>query len=44
MTGSSDAYPSVDKLEPGARKVCEAAVAMVEQSYAPYSKFRYGTV
>ena len=41
MTGSSDVYPSVDKLDLGARKVCEAAVAMVEQSYAPYSKFRY---
>ena len=34
-------YPSVDQLESGARKVCEAAVAMVEQSYAPYSNFRF---
>lgn len=41
MAGSSSVFPSVDNLEPGARKVCEAAVAIVEQSYAPYSKFRY---
>lgn len=42
MAGSSSVFPSVDNLEPGARKVCEAAVAIVEQSYAPYSKFRVG--
>ena len=42
MNGNSDSivYPTVDQLSPGARKVCEAAVAMVGQSYAPYSKFR----
>ena len=39
--GASVVYPTVEKLDPAARKVCEAAVAMVEHSYAPYSKFRY---
>ena len=42
MNGNSSSvfYPSIEQLESGARKVCEAAVAMVEHSYAPYSKFR----
>jgi len=44
MNGNSSSvfYPSIEQLESGARKVCEAAVAMVEHSYAPYSKFRVG--
>ena len=40
--GGSVVYPTLEKLDPAARKVCEAAVAVVEHSYAPYSKFRYG--
>ena len=43
MNGNSSSsvfYPSIEQLESDARKVCEAAVAMVEHSYAPYSKFR----